>query len=1442
MSKLIYLNNTLNQKTKLHKTISAQLKLPEYNQADTMMQGRDSYSVYELEGKSSILTGYEYKLTFISDEEINVEDIVDTETELHLRDETSPLNSKKIYGKIIEAKENGSVARKKLYQIKIVSPLHYLSLNQRYEVYQEMNVPDIISSIIAKYSVLLNIQLDVKIDTQTIPKRHTCTQYKQSDFEFIKMLCEEEGYILLIDASSNNPYTVTLCELNEHAPLNTEIIECTYNKVKTFSTSAQAQDYYENKKPSLDFNIQAGQVMHSHTFADNEVTSQLRSDIKKETLRDRLDKLDESLYKDLSRYAKIDAEQGFSQGIRVLGNSEELSVKDGVVLNLKDIKGHKNTQVIVLSVKYKATFPNALDEYAQVADDEKQAQYSVEFIAIPSDVIYRPQVITSKPRIHSIQTAIVSNTDKDTQKFANEIDVNERGEIKVIFHFDEKRPTSAYVPLSNIYSGDGYGVQFLPRVNSEVIVSFINGDIDRPIITGALHNGENRHPFNLPKEKTKSFIKTQTTPQYEDKEGYNELLFEDKQGEELLRLRAQNDYELNVLNNSNTHIANNKKTIIDNDLELSVQNDSTQTIGNDKKVNILGNEIKTIEKEQILTIKEDQEIHILKDSNSIVNNNSFNVVQKDLTQRVKGFSTSFVEKDTQQKHLGSKYQQVGENLAIEVKKAYSLKAQTIKQAAKTIELDSAKGISLKVGGNVLTVDSSGIHFKTSNYDDNSANAGVTSKTVSIEDLKKPLYEKIRVIGMQTSISKQDKITQELIYTAKVEKYEDGTWSETTELNPTQTAQLKWYFIKNNDKQDRDILTNTPTDDEIEIDALIMKVKLQDDNIQHYGHAHCFVNSPEDETEGYGLSELKRQVNVVEVLGKNIVEPHSTQINYSVELNIDNPTKDEIKDLKVEIQEKDSSGKVTTIEEKVKDDLSVEHKLKAKKEDEPKLVEINIKVYPREYPKNTAETISYVRPTLEGEITNVSIDKPTQAFAKVVKPDEEIIIKANANIGEGTQIQLDIVTLLKNINEPKVCSFEEYVKNKEIQKTLTMQEIATMLSIDINDIQDIQAVVKHKDKEYKSNTVKIVQYEIKALYFSVQGSKLQGTNVPLGAKVDVIAHGTSNTTATIEVLVNKKPFKVLKDGQEVTSFDVVFDERGYSSTEVELRVKSDEEFKTLINRFSPQIGRNIITEPLALKAKISKNNYYKSLETDDTNTIGLNHYQTYIKEATIIDPKNGKVHAKLKVKQDGENVIFMDSMTGELIATAPLDNIVSSMGNINNGLGGLTKGMEYVDGTFATTNTKGVNLKHYSNSWGGNQYVKTYGMSAVSKGIGRGTLVLSVVIGGYQINSAYENDTVEIKKHYNQNPSKIEKIGQHTEQQIGSTVLGFAGGVVTSIIAVIALPVTAGVLLTVGTFVVVGGIVGWALSEAGDAGVELIQETKGSTIINDYPLHKHLEGH
>lgn len=872
----------------IHQRISAQLKLSEYKQVESFIPGRDSYSVYLLEGESEVLQGYHFSLSFVSDEEIKVEEILDTEAELYLKDETTPLNSKKIYGKIIEAKENGSVARKKLYQIKIVSPLYYLCLNQRYEVYQEMSVPEIISEIISKYSVLLNIQLDVKIDLQSVPKRHTCTQYEQSDFDFIKMLCEEEGYVLLVDNLSNDPYTITLCELNEHAPSSMEVIEGTYNMQKEFTPSLQVQDYYENQKPSLDFTLQTGQTVNTHSLADNETTAQLRTDIKRHTLRDRLEKLEESVYKDLNRYSKIDAEEGFSQGLRVFGKSEELGLHEGLNVNIKDIKGHKSTQVIVLKVIYSASFPNAFDEYALVRGDEQEAQYQVDFVALPSDVIYRPVKATPKPRISSIQTAIVSNGKKETSAHANEIDVNEFGEIRVIFHFDENRPTSCYVPLSNIYSGDGYGAQFLPRVNSEVIVSFINGDIDKPIITGAIHNGENRYAYNLPKEKTKSFIKTQTTPQYEDKEGYNELLFEDKQGEELLSLRAQKDYKLDVLHDAHIHIENDEKTVIDNDKELSVANDLIQTVGNDKKVNIVGNAITTIEKEQITTVKEDQETHILKDQNTIIRQNQKTIIEKDLIQRIKGTTTKYLEKDAKQKYLQNLYTQVSQKMGIDVTGAYHINAASIKEKAKTIELEATEGISLKCGGNILTVDASGIHLKAATVDTNSGNGGVSSAAVATPKIEKPLYNKLRVTKVEASTTKQNEITEVLTYTASVEKYEDGAWAETTELSETQKAQINWVFIKNNDQDDKDILTDNPTNDTIVIKGLEMSVTLEEDNVYKHGHAHCFVVDADD--EGYAVTELVRYLEVEDIIPVGTSEERLA--NCEAKLNVEDIKEDE----------------------------------------------------------------------------------------------------------------------------------------------------------------------------------------------------------------------------------------------------------------------------------------------------------------------------------------------------------------------------------------------------------------------------------------------------------------------------------------------------------------------------------------------------------------------
>ena len=419
---------------------------------------------------------------------------------------------------------------------------------------------------------------------------------------------------------------------------------------------------------------------------------------------------------------------------------------------------------------------------------------------------------------------------------------------------------------------------------------------------------------------------------------------------------------------------------------------------------------------------------------------------------------------------------------------------------------------------------------------------------------------------------------------------------------------------------------------------------------------------------------------------------------------------------------------------------------------------------------------------------------------------------------------EITALYFSYNEPRKPYIHKVKKGENLssiakQYDTTYQKITSLNKIsNPNLIFPEQALlIPQENKEEEINSI-----------------RLNGTFIPLGTEVNVIAHGTRGSKAKIEILAENMEFGFLKDNKEVTQFDVTFDENGQAIIPVTLRPKNINTYQQLINRFSPSIGSHIKEEKLTLKGEIKKENYQASLETDDMNTIGLLHYQTYIQSAYITNPNTGQVQAKLTVEQQGNDIIFLDEKN-QAVASTSIDNITNTFGSINNGLGGLAAGMKEVDGSFALSNSKGVHLKHYESGWAGNQYVKTYSMSKWATGLSKGTFIISIAVGYVQIDAAYEQDKLEIIKKSNKIPKGIDGIGQYTERQIASTALGFAGGALVVRLAMLALPVGAGVLLTLGTFIVVGGIVGWALSEAGSEGAELIQEIKGSTLINDYLL-------
>ncbi len=245
------------------------------------------------------------------------------------------------------------------------------------------------------------------------------------------------------------------------------------------------------------------------------------------------------------------------------------------------------------------------------------------------------------------------------------------------------------------------------------------------------------------------------------------------------------------------------------------------------------------------------------------------------------------------------FQQIGKDYRLDVQKSYHLKSTSIKQQSNTIEIIASNGISLKCGGNALTVDGSGIHLHAGLVDTTSGNSGVNAQNVIKPEIPKPLYEKIRVVSVKANIVKQNSIEDMLIFTATVEKYQNDTWSVSSDLNETQLSQMQWYFIKNNDENDKDINIDRIINDTITKNGLTLSVKLQSDNIDKYAHIHCFVI--DSEKEGYAQVELKRDVQVINIETKYISQEEG---QCTAILNIDEPRADEIAQIRWKVEDKD----------------------------------------------------------------------------------------------------------------------------------------------------------------------------------------------------------------------------------------------------------------------------------------------------------------------------------------------------------------------------------------------------------------------------------------------------------------------------------------------------------------------------------------------------------
>lgn len=453
-----------------------------------------------------------------------------------------------------------------LYEATMVPSVWLLSLTRDSKIFQNKTVPQIVQQVLSDAGIS-----NVSMNTQaTYQQREYCVQYRESALDFISRLLEEEG-IYYYFAHEKSKHTITFADNSKSAAASlgtfaysdsekggpsgggiyslTRLYEPCSNKVvlQDYDFTAPAQTQKADSAALVSY---ASGEFFDYPGDDGNQKATLSS----------------------TSYAKVRMEEFEAFTCTIEGMSEYVPFQPGSNITVeKHPLDDINADYFVVSVTHDAT------ETTHRTSDNQGASYSNRYRAIPKDTVYRPPRVTAKPVLTGPQTAVVVGPSGE------EIYTDQYGRVKVQFFWDrvggKDENSSCWVRVSQIWSGKNWGWVTIPRIGQEVVVSFLEGDPDHPIIIGRVYNADQTVPYALPDNKTQSGIKTRSSPQG-GSENYNELWFEDKKGEEKITFHAEKD------------------------METFVENNDTQTVKVDRTITVEGKHTETITKDTSITITE----------------------------------------------------------------------------------------------------------------------------------------------------------------------------------------------------------------------------------------------------------------------------------------------------------------------------------------------------------------------------------------------------------------------------------------------------------------------------------------------------------------------------------------------------------------------------------------------------------------------------------------------------------------------------------------------------------------------------------------------------------------------------------------------------------------------------------------------------------------------
>ncbi|MYM34975.1 type VI secretion system tip protein VgrG [Duganella sp. FT94W] len=464
---------------------------------------------------------------------------------------------------------SGRQGRFLTYQATVRPWLWFLTRAADCRIFQDQSVPDIIKAVFAPYAIADFDTAGLSANYAPLPY---CVQYRETDFNFVSRLMEREGIyyyfksvagrhtMVLADSyAAHHPApgyaTLLYMPAADHAMRESEVVY-EWAMGGEVEPGVQSLQDFDFEKPSASLLVKSAA---SHGYAQS-----------RHEMFDYPGNYTERAAGERGARRRLDARHTSYQRVKAATRARGL-FPGGLFKLTEHPRADQNGEFLITDAEYTLSS----DTYEPTRPADPEAVLSCAFTAIARQTDYRPPERARKPVVRGPQTAIVVG------KAGEEIWTDKYGRVKVQFHWDrvgrEDEASSCWMRVAQGWAGKRWGAMFLPRVGQEVIVSFLEGDPDRPLVTGSVYNADHMPPYPLPAQATRSTIKSNSSS---GGGGGNELRFEDKKGAEQFYLHAERDLEQRVRRDALAWIGGDRHAL--------VVKDSFEQVGGDRHLKVSG--------------------------------------------------------------------------------------------------------------------------------------------------------------------------------------------------------------------------------------------------------------------------------------------------------------------------------------------------------------------------------------------------------------------------------------------------------------------------------------------------------------------------------------------------------------------------------------------------------------------------------------------------------------------------------------------------------------------------------------------------------------------------------------------------------------------------------------------------------------------------------------